>query len=206
MELLQTVLSDSSLLHYEIAKCIPQEEIPLLYNVLRQYSLSEQAEQTPFRCQVRELYLLPSLMLEGDLPLLQTVPELFFIEYGHSGNQSRYLLHKKWKSGHQYGENSTIISKKQCKKILNQDIRFMKNSEDQLLLEYYSKHQIYEYCPAFVISCKRKRHLLNNGQLQVTIDNQVQLSFHTSGFFQEKSLPAATRTCACFRVQSLTEI
>ena len=201
-----SLLPNENLFHYEIAKCIPQDSIPLLYQILRKYRLSEKAETLPFTCQVRELYMLPALEISGSLPLLQRIPELFYIEYLKVGHQSRYLLHKRWKSEKQSGECSALISKKQCKQILKGDLSFMEHSEEPLFLEFYSKHQIYKYRPSFVISCKRKHHLFNDGNSQITIDNNVRLSFHTSLFLNEKELPADSKTYASFRIRSAVEL
>jgi len=192
--------------HYEIAKCIPQDSIPLLYQILSKYEISEHAKDMPFSAQVRELYLLPSLEISGTLPLLQTMPELFYIEYIKVGHQSRYLFHKRYKGEHHSLENSIILSKKQCKKILKGDLSFMEDSTEPLFLEYYSKHQTYQYRPSFIISCKRKRHIFNGGQSQITINDNVKMSFRTSLFLEEKDLPADSKTYASFRIQSAVEL
>lgn len=193
-------------LHYEISKCIPKDEIPLLYHILEKYSISERAAHMPFSCKVRELYLLPSIELSGSVPMLNHIPELFYIEYTTSGKQTKYLLHKRWKCGHQYGEESILINKKQCHALLNNQLDFIKNEKSALLHEYYSKHQVYHYRPAFVISCKRKRHLFNHGKSQIAIDNDVQLSFSTNHFLSDKNLPSSSKPYASFRIQSSVEL
>lgn len=206
MTTLLPIKQENNPMHYEISKCIPQDEIPLLYGVLEKYSISAQAKSVPFTCKVKELYLLPSVEISGSLPLLHQIPELFYIEYTTSGKQARYLLHKRWKCGRQYGENSTLISKKQCQKILKNDLDFMKESDNTLLLEYYSKHQVYRYRPAFIISCKRKRHFFNHGKSQIAIDDEVQLSFSTNHFLSQKNLPYSSKPYASFRIQSSVEL
>ena len=107
--------------------------------------------------------------------------EKFRIRY--YGNDTSFIrLEKKSKINGLCNKESVRITKEQCIKIINGDIAFLPESENNLMRELYAKMQYQLLRPKCIVTYNRESFVYAPGNVRVTLDTDICGSYNVQEF------------------------
>lgn len=110
--------------------------------------------------------------------------EKFRIRY-YNEDSSFIKLEKKSKVNGLCSKISTIITRDQCEKILNGDIKWMKKSEDALMVELYTKMNYQRLKPKTIVDYVREPYVYRTGNVRITIDSEIKTGVYSKDLFNQ---------------------
>lgn len=108
--------------------------------------------------------------------------EKFRIRY-YNDNFDFIRLEKKSKINGLCTKFSAPITKKECKKLLNNDIDWMLNSNKSLIKELYFKMKSQMLKPKTVVDYTREAYIYKPGNVRITIDSNVRTGIYSQDIF-----------------------
>lgn len=108
--------------------------------------------------------------------------EKFRIRY-YNDDTSLIKLEKKSKINGLCLKSSTIINEKECKMLLAGEIKWLLQSGNPLLIEFYSKIKNQLLRPKTVVDYKREAFTFNPGNVRITIDSEIKSGLFSTDFF-----------------------
>ncbi len=87
--------------------------------------------------------------------------------------------------GHKFG---CLLTKEQCRKIMEGNISWMQSAEHPLLRDTYLAMTLYRLKPAVIVDYVREAFVHSMGNVRITLDSDLRSSMVTNGFFS-KDLP-----------------
>lgn len=106
--------------------------------------------------------------------------------YNH--NHSFIRLEKKSKANGLCYKSSAPLSKEECEKILNGDIEFLKNSNKDILKEFYCKLRYQCLKPKTIVDYTREAYIFNTGNVRITFDTNIKSGLYSTNIF-DSTLP-----------------
>ncbi|MFZ7121872.1 MAG: polyphosphate polymerase domain-containing protein [Eubacteriaceae bacterium] len=100
----------------------------------------------------------------------------------YNNDPSLIRLEKKSKIDHLCNKKSTIISKQQTLDIIDGKVTWILNSNDDLLLEFYSKMKSQLLKPKTIVEYTREPYVMRAGNVRVTIDSNIKTSILNTDF------------------------
>ncbi|SHO81513.1 hypothetical protein MNB_SV-15-1091 [hydrothermal vent metagenome] len=97
-------------------------------------------------------------------------------------------LEKKFRTGQFIHKESAFLNKKEYNKIINQDIDFLKNSENRVLQEFYFDMVAHRYRAKVIVDYIREAYILNVNNIRITFDKSLKTALEKIDIF-DKSLP-----------------
>ena len=116
--------------------------------------------------------------------------EKFRIRF-YNNDTSFIRLEKKSKNNGLCLKESTILTKEQCKDITNNNLHWIKDSKDNLLLEFYSKCKYQLLKPKTIVDYIREAFVYEPGNVRITFDMDVRTGVYSNNIFDCPSLPVA---------------
>jgi hypothetical protein len=108
--------------------------------------------------------------------------EKFRIRYYNE--DSKFIkLEKKSKVNGFVNKVSTQISKEESEKILLGDISWMKNTQNNLLIEFYAKMKYQQLRPKTIVDYVREAFVYKYGNVRITIDSNIQTGINSKKLF-----------------------
>lgn len=104
--------------------------------------------------------------------------------YNH--NHSFIRLEKKSKSNGLCYKSSAPLTKEQCEKILNGDIEFLKDSNKDVLKEFYCKLRYQCLKPKTIVDYTREAYIYDAGNVRITIDSNTKSGLYSTNIFDSK--------------------
>ena len=111
--------------------------------------------------------------------------EKFRIRY-YNYDLSNIKLEKKTKTGGLGNKRSVIITRKECEKLNEGELDWLKDSEEPLLLELYAKMKYQQLKPKTVVDYVREPYLYEPGNVRITIDSEIKTGIHSKDFFNQE--------------------
>ena len=106
--------------------------------------------------------------------------------YNH--NHSFIRLEKKSKSNGLCYKSSAPLTKEECEKILNGDIEFLKDSDKDVLKEFYCKLRYQCLKPKTIVDYTREAYIFNAGNVRITFDTNIKSGLYSTNIF-DSNLP-----------------
>ncbi|MGG7143047.1 polyphosphate polymerase domain-containing protein [Clostridium nigeriense] len=106
--------------------------------------------------------------------------------YNH--NHSFIRLEKKSKSNGLCYKSSAPLTKNECEKILNGDIEFLKDSNKDVLKEFYCKLKYQCLKPKTIVDYTREAYIYDAGNVRITIDSNIKSGLYSTNIF-DSTLP-----------------
>jgi len=121
--------------------------------------------------------------------------EKFRLRY-YDDDQSFIRLEKKSKANRMSYKESTVVTAKQCEALLAGDYSFLKESQNPLLMELYSKIHYQNLRPRSIVEYHREAYKYPPGNVRVTLDSNIRTSNSVMGFLDPKltTIPATSST------------
>lgn len=95
----------------------------------------------------------------------------------HYNNDTDFInLEKKYKINHLTYKEKALLSKHQCQQILDGDYTCLKESNQSLLLELYSKIHFQVLRPHTVVDYIREVYVYKTGNVRITFDSDIRMS------------------------------
>lgn len=107
--------------------------------------------------------------------------EKFRIRY-YNDDFSYISLEKKMKINNLCLKYDTEITEEQCRKILAGDIDWMKDSDQELVKEFYVKMKYQRLKPRVLVSYVREPYVYPAGNVRITFDSNVRTSLYAQEF------------------------
>ena len=148
-------------------------------------------------------YLIRSLYFDtpGDKALLEKQSgvsrrQKFRIRY-YNGDKSVIHLEKKCKVGGLGLKVSANLSESEAKSIVDGDITWMENSENELVKELYSKMVSERLEPKVIVDYTREPFIYGPGNVRVTLDYNIRTGLRNTDFLDTEciTIPAAQGIC-----------
>ena len=114
--------------------------------------------------------------------------EKFRIRF-YNDDTSFIRLEKKCKINGLTQKQGTRITEDECTKIINNDLDWIKNSKNALLLEFYSKSNYLLLKPKTIVDYVRIAYIYEPGNVRITFDMDVKSGLYSKDLF-EKDLPS----------------
>ncbi len=111
--------------------------------------------------------------------------EKFRIRY-YNDDLSYISLEKKMKINDMCLKYDAVISEDEFRKILKNDISFMKDHREQLVKELYAKMSYQRLKPRVLVSYVREPYFYRPGNVRVTFDSHIRTSLFTSDFLNRE--------------------
>ena len=106
--------------------------------------------------------------------------------YNH--NLSFIRLEKKSKLNGLCYKSSAPLTKEECQKILNGDINFLKDSNKDVLKEFYCKLKYQCLKPKTIVDYTREAYIFNAGNVRITVDRNIKSGLYSTNIF-DPNLP-----------------
>ena len=118
--------------------------------------------------------------------------EKFRLRY-YNGDTSFIRLERKSKANRMCYKESAEITKEQCMAILAGDYECLKQPEEPLLMELYTKIRYQRLRPRNIVDFRREAYVYREGNTRITFDSDIRTSNSISGFLNPKlpTIPAA---------------
>ena len=113
--------------------------------------------------------------------------EKFRIRY-YNQDYSYIRLEKKSKIHGLCGKESVQLTKEQCEQILAGDIQWMLESDEALLVDFYTKMQYQQLKPRVLVDYIREPFMYKPGNVRVTLDSEIRTGLYNNNLFDEESL------------------
>ncbi len=138
------------------------------------------------------LYLIRSIYFDNsdDKALKEKIDgverrEKFRIRY-YNDDLSFITLEKKMKIQNLCLKYDARITEEECKKILDGDLSFMKDHDDELVKELYAKMKYQRLRPKVLVSYVREPYLYPAGNVRITFDSKIRTTLFHREFLSEK--------------------
>lgn len=105
----------------------------------------------------------------------------------YNNDTSFIRLEKKIKHNNMTAKISARLSKEEVKKIIENEIEFLKESNDKLLQEFYVKLKCDRLRPKSIVDYYREAYIYSSGNIRVTIDSDIRTAVNTVDIFDTKS-------------------
>lgn len=113
--------------------------------------------------------------------------EKFRIRY-YNGDLSYITLEKKSKIDGLCCKISADVTAEQTQKIIDGDIEWMKNTQDPVLIEFYSKMRTQGLKPRTIVEYTREAFVYKPGNVRVTLDYNIRTGDFRTDFLNPKTL------------------
>ena len=110
--------------------------------------------------------------------------EKFRIRY-YNDDLSHISLEKKMKINDLCLKYDAVIKEAECRRLLNNDLSWMKEHEDGLVQELYAKMQYQRLRPKVLVSYIREPYIYPAGNVRITFDSMIRTSLYTGEFLTE---------------------
>ena len=110
--------------------------------------------------------------------------EKFRIRY-YNDDHSFISLEKKMKINNLCQKFDVQISEDQCRKILDGDIDWMKDDENELIKEFYAKMKYQSLRPKVLVSYLREPYVYEAGNVRITFDSRIRTSMFHQKFLED---------------------
>ena len=105
-------------------------------------------------------------------------------------NDSSFIrLEKKSKKNGICFKKSTVITEKECQRLLAGDLAVLKENGDSLCLELYAKMHYQLLRPQNIVDYKRESYIFPMGNVRVTIDSDLRTSYCIHDFLKQEHVP-----------------
>ena len=111
--------------------------------------------------------------------------EKFRIRY-YNDDFSFITLEKKIKDNNLCLKYDAVITEKECRKILNGDLEFMKDHPEGFVRELYAKMKYQRLKPRVLVSYTREPYIYKAGNVRVTFDSRIRTSLFNRRFLDSK--------------------
>lgn len=111
--------------------------------------------------------------------------EKFRIRY-YNDDLSFIKLEKKQKNNELSLKCSARITEEEYRKILSGDTAFMKDHENDLVREFYTKMKYQRLRPRTLVSYVREPYIYKAGNVRITFDSKIRTSLYTREFLTDK--------------------
>ena len=111
--------------------------------------------------------------------------EKFRIRY-YNDDFSFITLEKKIKDNNLCLKYDAVISEEECRKILDGDLKFMKDHPEELVRELYAKMKYQRLRPRVLVSYVREPYIYKAGNVRVTFDSRIRTSLFQRKFLKNK--------------------
>ena len=107
--------------------------------------------------------------------------EKFRLRY-YNENRDYIRLEKKMKNQGLCGKRSAVITVEQSEKIINGDVDFLLETDNPLLLEFYSKLKGQQLRPKTMVVYEREAFVYQPGNVRITLDRKIRTVTNVDGF------------------------
>ena len=94
-------------------------------------------------------------------------------------------LERKFKNGGLGKKDSALLTKEQTLKIINSDIDWMKDSDNEVILNFYGKLKNKLLKPKVIVDYIREPFVFPAGNVRVTLDYDIRTCLESKDFFNE---------------------
>lgn len=108
--------------------------------------------------------------------------EKFRIRF-YNDDYSFIKLEKKSKINGLCSKESELISKEECERILDGDIEFLRESNKELFIEFYSKIKGDLLKPKSVVDYTREAYIYRLGNVRITFDKKIRTGIYSTNIF-----------------------
>jgi len=119
--------------------------------------------------------------------------EKFRLRY-YNGDASFIRLERKSKANRLCYKESTAIAAEQCAALLAGRYEALKNPDDPLLMEFYTKIHYQNLRPRSIVDYRREAYVYRAGNVRITFDSGIRTSNSVAGFLAPglTTIPAAS--------------
>ena len=110
--------------------------------------------------------------------------EKFRIRY-YNDDLSFIVLEKKMKISNLCLKYDAELTEDKFRKILNGDLKWMKNDQDELIREFYAKLKYQRLKPKVMVSYTREPYVYDAGNVRITFDSQIRTSLFQKDFLDK---------------------
>lgn len=107
--------------------------------------------------------------------------EKFRIRY-YNKDTSRIMLEKKSKDHGMCKKQQALLTKEQCRAIVDGKAEILKESKDSLLLELYSKMTTQQLKPRVIVDYEREPFIYQLGNVRITFDFNIRTGLYSKDF------------------------
>ena len=111
--------------------------------------------------------------------------EKFRIRY-YNDDFSFITLEKKMKIDNLCLKYDAIITEEECRRILDGDIKWMKDHKEELVRELYAKMRYQRLRPRVLVSYLREPYIYAAGNVRITFDSQIRTTHFLREFLKEQ--------------------
>lgn len=104
----------------------------------------------------------------------------------YNGSASVIKLEKKMKANGLTAKLSSELSIDQCRAILNNNIEFLRDSEDEVMNSLYIKMKNGLYRPKCIVDYKREAFVYSPGNVRLTFDSELRSGLNSVDFFNSE--------------------
>jgi hypothetical protein len=104
----------------------------------------------------------------------------------YNGDSSLIRLEKKIRRKDLIAKESVVVSKEQVNRLQKKDIEWLRDSEEPLLIELYSKMRGQQLQPRTIIEYKRAPFVYPCGNVRLTLDRDIRTGVASQDFFSDK--------------------
>ena len=179
---------------HEIKHFINYSDYLQIRNRLRYIASLDTSSTSSGRYKIRSLYfdnLYDKVLMEKINGVNRR--EKFRIRF-YNNDTSFIRLEKKSKNNGLCLKESTILTKDQCINILNNNLQWIKDSKDNLLLEFYSKCKYQLLKPKTIVDYVREAFVYKPGNVRITFDMDVKTGIYSKDIFNSTLPKAPTQT------------
>jgi hypothetical protein len=97
-------------------------------------------------------------------------------------------LEKKSRIGQFINKESASLTREEYNKIINQDIIFLKQSDNKLLQEFYFDMVAYHYKPKVIVDYVREAYISNINNIRITFDKSLKTGLNKIDIFNKDLL------------------
>lgn len=101
----------------------------------------------------------------------------------YNNDFSFILLEKKSKRNSLCLKKSCVLTREQCEKILDGDIGFMSNSQNEVLADFYAAMSGQLMRPKTIVVYKREPYVFEAGNVRITFDSEIKTGLYATDFF-----------------------
>ncbi|ACL74636.1 polyphosphate polymerase domain-containing protein [Ruminiclostridium cellulolyticum] len=117
--------------------------------------------------------------------------EKFRIRY-YNGDTRHIKLEKKGKINGLCYKKSTRLTVEQCEQIISGDIKWMRFSDDLLLLELYTKMNFQQLRPRILVDYVREPYIYKPGNVRITFDSGIKTGLNSKELFNQQTVSMNT--------------
>ena len=111
--------------------------------------------------------------------------EKFRIRY-YNDDLSFIVLEKKMKINNKCLKYDAVLTEEELRNILNNDLEWMKSSDDELIKEFYAKLKYQRLKPRVMVSYTREPYIYKAGNVRITFDSNIRTSLFQKDLIDQK--------------------